>query len=86
MRIWSVACGIALAFAALSPAAAQTESVALPFDAAKSRLDQPEANREARVFFGEDAPEGAYPFIVALINASVGGECASDAALESRKR
>jgi secreted trypsin-like serine protease len=72
--IWSVGCGVALAFAALAPVGAQTESVALPFDAAKSRLAQPEANREARVFFGEDAPEGAYPFIVALINASVGGD------------
>src|ERR1700680_2182104 len=73
-NVWLLACGVALGLAALAPAIAQTESVALPFDAAKSRLAQPEANREARVFFGEDAPEGAYPFIVALINASAGGD------------
>jgi secreted trypsin-like serine protease len=75
MRIfWVFACGIALAFAAFVPATAQMDSAALPFDAAKSRLAQPEANREARVFFGDDAPEGAYPFIVALINASAAGD------------
>ena len=71
---WLFAWGIALAFGGAAPAAAQTESAALPFDAAKSRLAQPEANREARVFFGEDAPEGAYPFIVALINASAASD------------
>jgi secreted trypsin-like serine protease len=73
-KFGSVACGVALALAAVGSAGAQTEPAALPFDAAKTRLAQPEANREARVFFGEDAPEGAYPFIVALLNANAAND------------
>ena len=63
---------IALALAAWTmPAAAQQISdTPSPFEASKQRLglpSQPVSEKE-RIYFGQVAPQGAYPFMVALIN------------------
>src|SRR6478672_4213185 len=72
MGILKVGLPIALVLAAWTmPAAAQQISdTPSPFEASKQRLglpSEPVSERE-RIYFGQVAPQGAYPFMVALIN------------------